>query len=234
MIAGNQAAVYGGGAYFESSRPALWKCTISHNAAWQGGGIFGYYESSIDVECSIVSFSTDGESVRCLWNTDVTLSGCNVYGNAGGDWIDCIEAQLGTGGNFSGDPLYCEPDSGNFSLDAGSSSLDVAGCGRIGAMGVGCDVATSSPMPGASAGGLELFAYPNPSRDGLTVREGGRARRPHRSASSTLEAGWSAGSRSMRRTAEWNGTGAMHPAGDCLPGSTSSPSGRAAGRARGA
>ena len=34
------------------------------------------------------------------------MTDCDVYGNEGGDWTDCIADQLGQDGNISADPLF--------------------------------------------------------------------------------------------------------------------------------
>lgn len=43
-----------------------------------------------------------------------------------------------TSGDLSVDPLFCDPDSGDFHLDSASPLADWAGCGQIGALGVNC------------------------------------------------------------------------------------------------
>ncbi len=71
-----------------------------------------------------------------------TLTCCDVYGNAGGNYVDCIAAQQGISGNISEDPLFCgsanpaEP----YSLrdDSPCAAPNNPGCGQIGAYGVGC------------------------------------------------------------------------------------------------
>ncbi|MCB9466578.1 MAG: hypothetical protein H6682_22975 [Candidatus Eisenbacteria bacterium] len=69
---------------------------------------------------------------------------CDVYGNEGGDWTDCIAGQEGTGGNISADPLFCDREAGNVDLDWDSPCLprDWASvehpCGRMGARLGGC------------------------------------------------------------------------------------------------
>ncbi len=66
----------------------------------------------------------------------------DVYGNAGGDWVDCIWNQGGQNGNFSADPLFCDPDNGDFGLRSASPCAPQQNpdCGLIGAHDVGCAV----------------------------------------------------------------------------------------------
>ena len=82
-----------------------------------------------------VSFAYDAASA--------TLACCDVYGNAGGDWIGCIADQYGTSGDFSAGPKFCDSNSGNFMLCENSPCASGhhpqgADCGLIGASGVGC------------------------------------------------------------------------------------------------
>ncbi len=69
------------------------------------------------------------------------LSCCNVYGNVGGDWVDCIAGQYGINGNLSEDPLFCDLYNDDLTLCGNSPCLpDSNDCEvLIGAYGEGCD-----------------------------------------------------------------------------------------------
>jgi hypothetical protein len=71
-----------------------------------------------------------------------------VYGNAGGDWVGCIEDQYGINGNISEDPLFCDPETGDFRLQEGSPcgpfSPPNEECDLIGAWPVGCGPPTAT------------------------------------------------------------------------------------------
>ena len=74
---------------------------------------------------------------------DHCLDCSDIFGNVGYDWGGRIEDQLGTDGNFSEDPLFCDPVSNDFTLDCNSPCLpgnhpDGVDCGTIGAHGLGC------------------------------------------------------------------------------------------------
>lgn len=45
-----------------------------------------------------------------------------MYGNAGGDYSSCLAGQQGVNGNFSSNPLFCDPDNGGFTLSCGCPS----------------------------------------------------------------------------------------------------------------
>ncbi len=80
----------------------------------------------------------DAGSVACLGIAGVQVLCCNIDGTTGtGDWVGCLAAQYGVNGNISGDPLFCDAASGDFSL-ANTSPSNTAACGRQGAYGVGC------------------------------------------------------------------------------------------------
>jgi hypothetical protein len=143
------SAVYGGAVAANSASPRLIGCTVSHNAASNdGGGIYGL-RSTIRVERSIIAFSLAGEALCCGYQSQADVTCSDVFGNAGGDWVGCLAGKDGSDGNFSSDPMFCEPFTGH--VDAASecaSENSPPGCGLIGALGVGCgqtDIADGRP-----------------------------------------------------------------------------------------
>jgi hypothetical protein len=77
----------------------------------------------------------------------VTIRCSDIYGNASGDWTDCIEGDLGQAGNISEDPLFCD-SYGNVCLiesDSPCAPEHNPACGLIGACWVDC----SPPATGA-------------------------------------------------------------------------------------
>jgi len=92
------------------------------------------------VNCLLALNGSNAASCDPMWPCSMVLNCCNVFGNAGGDWVGCIEDQLGQNGNISTDPLFCDPENGDFRLQPGSPcSPDSSECGLIGAWGVGCE-----------------------------------------------------------------------------------------------
>jgi hypothetical protein len=158
--AGSSAVfVYGNGGPIECN---MTHCVISANR--DGWGVWGYADATIRLSgCTLVgngggalaassgctvfadntiaASSTAHEGVACQGAGYATLSCCDVYGNAGGDWVGCIADQYGVDGNFSANPLFCDLDNGNYHISdaspcaAGHSPSD---CGLVGALGVGC------------------------------------------------------------------------------------------------
>ncbi len=131
----------GGALYLrETSSATLTRCTLWGNAAEAGSGISNL-DGQLTLINTIIAFGRDGRAI--LGCTTVRLTCCNLFGNSGGDWSDCLEDQLGMNGNFSADPLFCDPLNGELTLDADSPCLpgnhpDGDDCGLIGAWEHGC------------------------------------------------------------------------------------------------
>ena len=110
-------------------------CANSGTAVYQV-----YSTSSIQVEKTLVtrnggSFSGDPGFAE--------LYCCDVYGNAGGDFVGCLSGQEGVNGNFSVCPSMCFVHLDDFRLCNDSPCLpgqhpDGYACGIIGAEGLGC------------------------------------------------------------------------------------------------
>ena len=160
IFSGNTTGASGGGIYISESSPAITDCTIIDNTASKAGGVAIYNSSPTLANCtisgnspdgidcaesgptlqsSIVAFNLVGEGIVCAGNCDIVLNCSDVYGNPGGDLTECIRDQFGTRGNFSRDPLFCSPQTGDFHLQPASPCIpESTGCGLIGAWPVGC------------------------------------------------------------------------------------------------
>ena len=152
VIVNNVSTDYPGGGIFCDwySHMTIIGCTIANNAVMnnrEGGGIAVWDYSSVTIQNSIIAGQLFGEAVYCNESGSVTITCTNVFGNAGGDWVDCIADQLGMNGNFSLDPLFCGPDKSNFLLreDSPCAPPGFTGCGLVGALPVGCDTLSISP-----------------------------------------------------------------------------------------
>lgn len=122
----NTAGKYGGAAAFESSSPSeLMNCTFSRNGAvFRAGGIYCTSDSPAAIDHCIIVFSSQGEAIYpSAEHSNPTLTCCDIYGNAGGDWVGGFEDQLDTNGNFSEDPRFCDIYTGDLRLCANSSCL---------------------------------------------------------------------------------------------------------------
>jgi predicted outer membrane repeat protein len=142
-FAWNSAGGCGGAVWAGSSNSVLrsTNCTFVFNSASNGGGICCDEMSNVIVS-SIIAFSTLGEAIFCSYPCDLTLTCCDIYGNAGGDWVGCIEDQGEVNDNISEDPLFCDPDEYDFTIHSDSPCAPFSPpneeCDLIGAHPVGC------------------------------------------------------------------------------------------------
>ena len=142
LVAQNRSLEFGGGAVaIYSSAGVISSCTIVDNRGGmnQVWGLLIEDGSSVSVDRTIIAFQPDGGGIACGWGTNVSIRCCDIYGNEGGDQI-CGDD---LGGNFSEDPLFCDAQNGDYTLDANSPCLpgnhpQGVNCGLIGARGQGC------------------------------------------------------------------------------------------------
>ncbi len=173
IFAHNTSQETGGGiASYIRSNPTIESCTFYGNAATLGGGgVASTSEATTALDRCIVSYSTAGGSVLCDSTSSLTLSCSDIFGNLGGDWIDCAAGQNGVNGNFSYAPLFCDPDNVNFHLAEGSSCANAPGCGLVGALPIGCAPLASNPQSVDAARSHFLGpSVPNPFRESAEIR----------------------------------------------------------------
>jgi predicted outer membrane repeat protein len=144
----------GGAIYADYTAVAVTNCTFSDNWSDGGGGSVHCWNSDPVLTNCIIAFGTSGPAVFCEAGTEnPALTCCDLYGNAGGDWVGCIAGQSGVNGNVSADPLFCDRPGDDYTIDALSpcAAPNSGGCGVIGALGVGCD----SPVEDTSWGAIK-------------------------------------------------------------------------------
>ena len=117
------------------------QCTFYENASPGGGGIEFCLSLGTTIERCLVTHSTQGVAIAGA-GYGVTLTCCDLFGNAGGDWVGGIENQYGIDGNICEDPLFCDPENGDYHLQEGSPCAPFTPpneeCDLIGAWPVGC------------------------------------------------------------------------------------------------
>ncbi|MBN2171331.1 MAG: right-handed parallel beta-helix repeat-containing protein, partial [Candidatus Krumholzibacteriota bacterium] len=116
-IAGNDAVSRGAGLRCTNhSSPLITGCTFhGNNTPNFGSGICCGVACAPIVANTIIAFGLQSEAVYCDDATaDPVLVCCDLYGNAGGDWVGCIAGQAGLNGNLSMDPLFCDAAGGDF------------------------------------------------------------------------------------------------------------------------
>lgn len=137
----NEATTSGGAMHCKGASPLLRNCTLVDNSSMAGAGLFLIAGSRPRLENCLISHSGRGEAILASEGTsEPSLSCCNLFGNAGGDWIDHIEEQALVNGNISADPLFCDRDDIDLRLQPDSPCApDNNDCGElIGAVQVGC------------------------------------------------------------------------------------------------
>jgi hypothetical protein len=142
VFSGNGARIGGGVYCLGGAEPTFSHCTFYGNYATNyGAGLRCYDFADPVLENTIIAFSTQGSAISCNHASDPVLSCCDIYGNAGGDWVGEIADQLGINGNFSEDPLFCDAENGDLTIDAASpcaANYSPEDCGLVGARDIGC------------------------------------------------------------------------------------------------
>jgi len=137
----NTAAV-GGAIYAIQSSPTFINCDFVNNTGDEGAAIFAFSGSKIDLENSIIAYSSGGVATMCSGGaSDITLYCSDVFGNGGGDWVGCLVGQQWGNDNFSADALFCNPTAGRYGIAEESSPCLPANnaCGElVGALDFGC------------------------------------------------------------------------------------------------
>jgi predicted outer membrane repeat protein len=165
----------GGGLYAKATCAEVTHCTFAANAGGAGGGIWSD-EGEVRVETSIIAFSSYGQAVHCVDDFSVALACCDVYGNTGGDWVDCIGWMAGAFDNFSADPLFCGEGSGDWPYAIREESPCAPGnnpaCGLVGAGPLGC----GGPSAAGDGSGAPVWTRlvllpnrPNPFASGTEI-----------------------------------------------------------------
>ncbi len=87
-ICANISLDSGGGITVSQSEPGVvTHCTISENDADDGGGIQLMTEAKIELDCSIISYSSSGGAISLWEGTMIDVGNSVFWENAGGDSI---------------------------------------------------------------------------------------------------------------------------------------------------
>lgn len=125
LFQADSAGTSGGGIGNYESSPTLLNCTVTGcHADSHGGGIYAGTNSYPILINTIAVFSTGGEGVYgTIGFSGATVTCCDVYGNAAGEYGGSISNQTGINGNISADPLFCDAGGSNFGLQGISPCL---------------------------------------------------------------------------------------------------------------
>jgi hypothetical protein len=124
LIADNHADLRGGGISLQAfCNVTMTNCTISNNDATQGAGIAAW-ESDYYIENCIIAGNDTGASVYAYGESNLDIVYTDIFGNAGGDWIDIIYDQYGIFGNISLNPEFASESTGDYHLTVDSPCID--------------------------------------------------------------------------------------------------------------
>jgi hypothetical protein len=168
----NNEATFGGGAIV-CRGVSISHCTFAYNSSPSQGGAICLRSAGAEIDNSIVAFSSEGEGIYCF-NEDgpPNLTCCDIIGNQGGDWTDCIADQFGVDGNISEDPLFCGSAGGDFHLHVKSpcATENNPGCGQIGALPSNCCGTSSADDSELAPRASSLTQnHPNPFNPQTTI-----------------------------------------------------------------
>lgn len=111
--------------------------------------------------------NNNGDGIRCSdpQGPPTPRVECNdSWGNSGSNYTIYSSCDSTTGRNFSADPLFCGAALGDFRISelspcSPSSPLN-AGCGLIGALGVGCGTTAAEEHPSPTARSFQILRNP--------------------------------------------------------------------------
>jgi predicted outer membrane repeat protein len=151
---GNSVTGYGGGLYVQNPASArgpsraysMFRLTFAENSAGLGGSAI-YTDSSIHylTDVIIAFHSSLNDPIVCRDGTYVLTECCDVFGNAGGDYVGCLAGQLTNYGNIWNNPEFCgvgfEPDDPySISVNSACAEHNNAICGQIGSRPPKCGI----------------------------------------------------------------------------------------------
>jgi len=117
-------------------------CSFVANEAEIGSSIWfrGWEYFILEIRNSIFACGLLSPAIDCD-SGDAIISCTDICGNAGGDWVGGIAFLADANNNFSSEPLFCDPDSGDYHLyDISPCAPENNPCSTlIGALGQGCE-----------------------------------------------------------------------------------------------
>ena len=174
LLAGNAAASVGsdgGGIDIQfNPAPTVENCTLVGNScstAGLAGGILVQWGATPAITNCIIAGSTAGAGIGNQFAAGYTVTGCDLWDNAGGDAPGGVDG----GCNFSADPLFCNAAEGNYRIEPGSPCAagnhpdGACGASHVGAYAAGCGTAVGElPAPRLTLGNM-----PNPFNPQTTI-----------------------------------------------------------------
>ncbi len=92
--------------------------TIQGNGQGIQGAVY-FINATGAITHTVIAFN-EKRAVECYDSAPPDVTCSDFYGNSEGDWVGCVSGQGSLAGNFSADPLFCDPSMGDLTLRAGS------------------------------------------------------------------------------------------------------------------
>jgi len=160
----NNSALSGGAIFCWSAILNLYHSTLAQNEAsnseWSGGGLASHYVSRPNIRSSLFYNNLPNSIHNGYPQTPVFVA------------YSLVQEQWAGGGNLIDiDPLFCDPDSGDYSLAENSPCVGTGEDGsNMGAFGVGCEAILSTDKDVIPLQYILHQNYPNPFNPVTTLR----------------------------------------------------------------
>ncbi len=126
IFADNFAAIAAGVGYsFNETTPSVYtNCTFVGNylSTPNPNSASVYYAQDAPVSFSrcIISDNSGDEVLICDGTGSFAIDCSDIFGNASGDWTGCVASQLAGNGNFTADPIFCNPAGDDYRVRSSS------------------------------------------------------------------------------------------------------------------
>ncbi|MFH1312623.1 MAG: hypothetical protein ABIJ00_05290 [Candidatus Eisenbacteria bacterium] len=141
----NQATFTGGAMRTTNSSPTLMNCSlVADSSGYGGAGIHCGPGDSPILETTVIAFGQVGKGLSCDTPAgSPSLTCCIIYGNAGGDWVECLSGMDLINNNMHLDPKFC---------DLAGFSPNVEDCSPCLSANNSCGVDVGSGVSGCACG----------------------------------------------------------------------------------
>ena len=167
LLVNNGAGQYGGAVCLFGGQGSVTGCTFWGGDAADGSSVASLEGAHADIVRCILG-NGEGSAVYTgvpdYYDGTVAVSCCDAYENVPGDWVEALAGMEGVDGNFSADPLFCDPGHGVMTLRSDSPCLPGGNSCYvvIGTFGVGCQASSAAPEVEIPRQSYLAASVPNP------------------------------------------------------------------------